>query len=499
MSEKTGRVYLVGAGCGGAEWITLRGLRLLQGCDAVVYDDLIAPELLQAVPETAERFYMGKRQGRHAAPQEDINAQLIQLAQGGKTVVRLKGGDPFVFGRGGEELLALQAAGVPCEEVPGISSAIAIPAAAGIPVTHRGLSQSLHLVTGHTAHTPDGLPDDFDRLAGLNGTLVILMGLSRLPQIAARLLAAGKPPQTPAAVLSGGNALHPVTVRGTLADIADRAKAVQPPAVIVIGAVAALDVSSTVERPLSGVRIGLTGTAAVADKLRAGLVELGAEAVTVESSVVEELPVDFDWQSLTDDGPQWVVFTSSNGVRLFFRHLRREKLDVRRLHTCRFAVIGAATGETLAEYGLYPDLCPETYTSAGLGAALCDQVRPGERVLLFRSAQGSPELTAALAQKGIPFADIPTYTLRADAALGGGDAALPPLDYLTFSSASGVDLFHQTHGAIPRDALCVCIGEVTAQALGKRTDRPFLTAQDISAQGILDAILAHRQAAGATI
>ena len=194
MIQPPGCVYLVGAGCGPAGWITLRGYRLLQTCDAVVYDDLIAPELLDAVPLQARKLYMGKRLGRHSAPQEDISQTLISLAQAGHTVVRLKGGDPFVFGRGGEEIQALQGAGVPFEVVPGISSAIAIPGQAGIPVTHRGLSRSFHVIT---AHTKDGVSDQLDRLAGVEGTLVILMGLSQLPAIVQRLMAAGRAPDTP--------------------------------------------------------------------------------------------------------------------------------------------------------------------------------------------------------------------------------------------------------------------------------------------------------------
>ena len=240
--HKKGFVYLVGAGCGSADLITVRGLRLLQSCDAVVYDDLIDPALL-AQAAHAEQHPAGKRCGRHSMPQSEINSLLVRLGQSGKTVVRLKGGDPFVFGRGGEEFLALQAAGVPCEEVPGISSCIAVPAAAGIPVTHRGASRSFHVITGHTAQTGDTLPESLEALAALHGTLVFLMGLNSLEQIAARLTAAGKPPETPAAVVSGGNAPHPATVRGTLADIAEKARAarVQAPAVIVVGAAAALE------------------------------------------------------------------------------------------------------------------------------------------------------------------------------------------------------------------------------------------------------------------
>lgn len=240
-----GSVALVGAGCGKADLITLRGMELLGRCQAVVYDDLIDPALLDAAPESARRIYMGKRSGAHAASQEEINRTLIDLAKSGLRVVRLKGGDPYLFGRGGEEMLALREAGIPCQEVPGIPSAIGIPAEAGVPVTHRGVSRGLHIVTAHTAGTPDGLPEDFDELAKLSGTLVFLMGLGQLSKIIARLLAAGKSGDTPAAVLSGGNAPHPARVRSTLGKLEQAVKAagVSAPAIILVGEVAAMDLN----------------------------------------------------------------------------------------------------------------------------------------------------------------------------------------------------------------------------------------------------------------
>lgn len=234
-----GKVYLVGAGCGAADLITVRGLRLLERCGAVVYDDLLDQALLDAAPEGAEKIYVGKRRGRHSMAQEDINALLIAKAREGKTVVRLKGGDPFVFGRGGEEALALQAAGVAWEYVPGVSSAVAAPGAAGIPVTHRGVSRSFCVVTARTADSADGLPENLEELAHLPGTLVFLMGLSQLKEIARRLIGAGLPPDTPVAVIGGKNA--PRTIRGTLGDIAERAREAVAPAVIVVGGTAGMD------------------------------------------------------------------------------------------------------------------------------------------------------------------------------------------------------------------------------------------------------------------
>lgn len=243
----TGKVYLVGAGCGAADLITVRGLRLLERCGTVVYDDLLAPELLDFAPERAERVYVGKRRGRHSMAQEEINALLIAKAREGNMVVRLKGGDPFVFGRGGEEALALQAAGIPWEYVPGVTSAVAAPGEAGLPVTHRGLSRSVHVVTAHTADTPDGLPEYLDDLARLpGGTLVFLMGLSRLESLSRRLTEAGLAPETPAAVISGKSAPRHMAVRGTLEDIAAKAReaGAEAPAVIVVGGTAGLDLNA---------------------------------------------------------------------------------------------------------------------------------------------------------------------------------------------------------------------------------------------------------------
>ncbi|MCI8422652.1 MAG: uroporphyrinogen-III C-methyltransferase [Lawsonibacter sp.] len=233
---KPGYVSLVGAGCGNADLITLRGLHRLQTCDAVVYDDLLDPALLEQAPQ-AEKFPMGKRAGRPSPTQEAICQTLIRLAREGKRVVRLKGGDPFVFGRGGEEALALQAAGIPWELVPGVSSAVAVPAAAGIPVTHRGVSRSFHVITAHTMEEED-LDRRLLQLACLEGTLVFLMGLRRLPQIAQGLMVGGMPPDTPAAVIYGAPSK---AARGTLQTIPERASEATAPAVVVVGETAALD------------------------------------------------------------------------------------------------------------------------------------------------------------------------------------------------------------------------------------------------------------------
>ena len=476
MTQPSGRVYLVGAGCGPAEWITLRGYRLLQTCDAVVYDDLIAPELLDAVPPQARKLYMGKRLGRHSAPQEDISQTLISLAQAGHTVVRLKGGDPFVFGRGGEEIQALQRAAIPFEVVPGISSAIAIPGQAGIPVTHRGLSRSFHVIT---AHTKDGASDQLDRLAGAEGTLVILMGLSQLPAIVPRLMAAGCAP-------------HPAAVHAPLEQLPEAAEraGVLPPAVIVVGETAALDLSPTLARPLEGVRVALTGTPAIQARLRRPLIDLGARPFSLMTTQVVEQETNFDWNLLAQ-GPNWVVLTSQNGVECFFRALDRAEVDLRALAPCRFAVIGSATGAALRRHGISADLCPEVHTTQGLADALLELVSPGEPVRLFRSQLGSRELYRRLAER-FPVEDVPLYSLCPDntdpAVL---QARLEEADYLLLSSASGVDFLLDTGVALPSDLTCVCIGPVTAKALAARSGISFLTAPNISAESVVQLVSQH--------
>ena len=495
MKEHLGSVCLVGAGCGREDLITLRGLNALRQCDAVVYDDLIAEELLSIAPDKAEKWYMGKRGGRHSASQEEICGALINLARQGKRVVRLKGGDPFVFGRGGEEMLALQAAGVSCEEVPGITSAIAIPAAAGIPVTHRNVSRSVHIITGHTAGGNNGLPEELPRLAHLSGTLVFLMGLRHLKEIADGLMESGMPPDTPAAVISGGNSHNPAAVRAPLACIADSVvqSGLQTPAVIVVGAVAAMDVSTAVKRPLSGVRVGITGTQAMLRKLSAALNRQGADTVRAECTRLRELPLSYPLDQLLDGRQRWLVFTSGNGVQIFFSRLAEQNIDLRKLSACRFAVIGQATGEALRCRGIYADLCPAQATSAALASALCQKAALSEEILLFRSAHGAAVLPQVLQDRGFFCRDVALYEMEAQPEAEGKQRnLLEELDYLTFSSAGGVELFCRNYGGIPKKPVCVCIGEVTAHALKKVTSKSFLTAEETSADGIVKAILLHR-------
>ena len=481
MTEKTVCVWLIGAGCGSADLITVRGLTLLRQCDVVVYDDLIVSALLSEAPREAKRVYMGKRCGKHSAPQKEISRVLVEEAQTGQRVARLKGGDPYLFGRGGVEMLALQAAGIPCAEIPGIPSAIGIPAEAGIPVTHRGVSRGVHIITAHTAGTADGLPEDFDTIAKLEDTLIFLMGLRQLPRIVQRLLEAGKSPDTPAAVLSGGNSPHPVAVRSALKDIeaAAAAAGAVSPAIILVGKAAAMDLHA---KPLSGVCVGITGTEEIAGKQRFLLEQLGAKAMRLAVSRVRDLPMSPVWETTR---PHWLVFTSGNGVKRFFRQLAQQGKPLGSCANRRFAVIGAATQKVLEGFGIRADLCPETFTSEALALALAEKAQPEEEILLLRSASGTPVLRELLEQRGFTVRDVAAYALEPE-----GKAPLPAhLDYLTFSSASGVKLFFHQYGSLPQGVQCVCIGEVTARALEQHTSASYLLAEETSAAGIINTIL----------
>ena len=488
--DKAGKVWLVGAGCGGPELITVKGLSLVESCDVLLYDSLSARELLERARPDCERIDVGKRYGGRAASQEEINGLLIRKAREGKMVVRLKGGDPYVFGRGGEEMLALREAGIACEEVPGISSAIAAPAAAGIPVTHRGLSRSVTVLTASSlTEGEERLTEaDYGALARLSGTLVILMGMHHLKELTDRLIGAGMPPSRPAAVVMEGATDRQKWVRAPLERLAEEAEraGLKAPAVIVIGETAALHLApmdfsesndwplgpspqgivphgispqristqrtfpqgklprgaaeQQVFGPLSGVRVGVTGTEGFAARLAAALGKQGAE--TVKLSFLETVPSERPLPELS--GFSWLVFTSPNGVRIFLEKMKQERRDLRTLAGKRIAVIGPGTGETLAESGLIFDLMPEIHDASHLGAALAERMGPGERALLLRSELGSPALTQKLSGAGREYEDFALYELREKP--GQREKVFRrlrenPPDYLLFGSASGVRSF----------------------------------------------------------
>lgn len=508
--RKTGKVSLVGAGCGGPELLTLKGLNCLRQCDAVLYDSLAAQELLELTPVGCEKINVGKRYGGKAMPQEDINALLVEKAREGKYVVRLKGGDPYVFGRGGEEMLVLKDEGIPCEEIPGITSAIAAPAAAGIPVTHRQCSRMVTILTA-SAINSEGKKEaltqvDYKALAQLQGTLVVLMGMHHLEELALKLMEAGKSPETPAAVIMEGATIRQRSVRATLGTIAKTAAeaGLKPPAVIVIGEVAALDLMpqelSFSSGELQGLHIGVTGTEGFSGRLAAALREKGA--CVTDCGFLKAVPTEKELPDFAEF--DWLCFTSPNGVMHFFDKLRQEKRDLRTLMGMRIAVIGPGTGKKLEEYGFYPDICPEIFDAEHLGIALAEKTAPSERILLCRAEKGSPALTERLLQAGREFTDFALYSLRIDPEKRKNAVRMAAeTDYLLFGSASGVETFFEglrEEGVLlPERVKLACIGERCAARLKEmelqnRTTGDTLVAEEFTIEGLVRCVM--KSAAG---
>jgi uroporphyrinogen III methyltransferase/synthase len=474
-----GRVALVGAGPGDGGLLTLKGERLLREADLVLYDKLAGRGVLSRIPPETETLYVGKEAGRHTLPQEEINRLLVQAAAEGKRVVRLKGGDPFLFGRGGEEIEGLREAGVPFEVVSGVSSAFAVPAAFGIPVTHRDYCSSVHVVTGHKREDGD-LEIPYDALVKAGGTLIFLMGVGALEPVCRGLMAAGMDGNTPAAILEEGTTARQRGVLSALCRLPEDAEkaGVRPPALTVVGEVCALaERFSWMEaKPLGGVRIGITRPRDRAPRFRDMLAREGAEVVeipSIETVPLEQTPeLDGALAALAASaGKGWLVFTSPAGAEGFFGKLRAFGRDIRSLGGIKFAAIGKTTAAALEDRGLLVDLVPDEYSGAALGKALASAVKPGELVVLPRSRIGSAAVIRPLAEAGIPYRDIPLYdTLPLAARLEGTlrEILLKGLDWAAFTSASTVEALAAAAGTGGLEGLrALCMGAQTAAAAEK--------------------------------
>ena len=472
----SGNVILVGAGPGDPGLLTVKGREALAQAEVVVYDRLISPAILAMIPEGAEAIDVGKRAARHTVPQREINQILLRKAQEGKHVVRLKGGDPFVFGRGGEELEILAENGIDFQVIPGVTSAVAAAAYAGIPVTDRDCCSSLHIVTGR-AKAGEPLSIDFDALVRTRGTLVFLMGVAALPEIVGGLLGAGMDGGTPAAMVENGTLPGQRRCDATLDTLETRAREmdIQSPALIVVGEVCRLAEALCwfERRPLHGKRIVVTRPKLRAGTLSARLRALGAEVI--EFPCIETVPIDpcpaMDAAMENIGDYEWLVFTSPAGVEAFWARLRRLGRDARCLGGVRLAVTGPATAEALEKCGLVPDLMPGTYSGAQLGESLAKGT--GVRVLLLRAEEASHALTDALEAAGVPYDDVAVYRTRygnprSQALREALEAGR--IDFVTFTSASTVKGFA---AAVGEDAdfsrtLGLCIGEQTAAEAGRR-------------------------------
>ncbi len=473
-----GKVWLVGAGPGDAGLLTLRGLEAVERADTIVYDRLVGDGVLALMPDRAEKINVGKEGGRHPVSQREIEKILVEKALAGKKVVRLKGGDPFLFGRGGEEIEALKKENIEFEVVPGVTSAIAAPAAAGIPVTHRGLASSLHIITAHTKE--GGIAEcDYAALARLGGTLVFLMGASALPGICGALLKNGMPPDTPAAAVENGTTARQRRAAGTLSTLpaAVRREGLRPPVVIVVGAVASLGEEFDWKKflPLSGRKLIVTRPRARAGTLAAKLRALGAEVV--ECPCISTRTLDVKLPALA--GFRWAGFTSATGVESFFALLAKEGRDVRELGDAKIAAIGEATAAALRARGLAPAYVPAVYDGASMAEGLA-RLAEGEKILMFRAKEGSPELTERLRAAGADFTEFPLYeTTYEKPAITPEDA-----DAALFTSASTVRGFVRAFGG-PAVGVACCIGRQTAEEAARQGFAEIRTADKATLDSLI--------------
>ena len=462
MSERKGKVWLVGAGPGDGGLLTGKGERLLRSADVVVYDRLVGEEIMEMIPADTEKIDVGKNAGNHPVPQDRINAILAEQALAGKNVVRLKGGDPFIFGRGGEELELLAEKGIAFEVVPGITSAVAAAAYGGIPVTHRDFCSSVHFITGH-ARAGKELEIDFEALVRLKGTLVFLMGVSTGEQIAEGLMAAGMDPGEPSAVIENGTRSEQRTFVQPIADLGEtiRREEIHSPALIVVGRVCSLaERFDWFDRlPLKGKRILVTRPEAGASRLAEGLRALGAHVdvrPAIRTGPIRPL-------AIPEKSFDTVVFTSAAGVKSYGEWLLEEGLDARWFAGKRIACIGPATAKALRQYGLSADFVPSVYSGEVLGREMVGSGLVGKtsRVLLLRADIASRDVTDALDAAGVPYDDIPVYKTEILPASEDPER----WDCVTFTSRSCVEGFT---GGKARDAfrgrLALCIGKKTAEA-----------------------------------
>jgi uroporphyrinogen III methyltransferase/synthase len=508
MIGERGFVSLVGAGPGDAELITVGGVARLAQAEVVIYDRLANPTLLRHAADGAELIYAGKEPDRHALSQEDINALLVAKAREGKRVVRLKGGDPFVFGRGGEEAEALVAAGVPFDVLPGVTSAVAAPAYAGIPVTHRGLASSFAVVTGHEDPEKDESAVDWAKVAPGADTLVLLMGVGRLDEIARRVIDAGRDAETPVAVVEWGTLPRQRCVTATLATVAEavRDAGIGAPAVTVIGEVVSLrdDLRWYDNRALTGTRVLVTRTRQQASELSRLLAAAGAEPIELPTLQIvrrvdaQALAAAID--ALRTGAYQWSIFTSVNGVDEFMSHLQDAGLDARAFGRSRLAAIGAGTAGALERHGLRADVVPERYVAEGLLDAFEGRVVRGQRVLLPRAEDARPQLIDGLVARDARVDELTLYS--AEVPRDPQDTGLQQLragdvDVVTFASSSAVrNLVRMLGGDVSplRAARIAVIGPITARAVRDAGLDAAVIAEQHTVEGLVEALVNSERA-----
>lgn len=478
--EMKGKVWLAGAGPGDAGLLTIRTAELMEEADVIVYDALLSAQILSKIPEHTETIFVGKHAGHHPVPQHEINRILVEEAKKGKHVLRLKGGDPFVFGRGGEEVEELLKEDISFEIISGITSSVAVPAYAGIPVTHRDYTSSFHVITGH-ARKDGKLEIDFQSLVSLNGTLVFLMSVSSMEMILNGLMDAGMDPDTPAAVLERGTTAKQrriVATVGTLKEEAERSK-VKTPAIIMVGQVCELSETFhwAEDRPLGGKQILITRPRQNSSVLSKQLRDLGAQVIELPSiHTVSISPNERLRQALEQFGTiseeEWIVFTSPIGVTVFFEQLKEIGVDLRSIFCkkaiVKFAAIGSGTAAALRSYGLISDVVPEIYNAKELGMSIAEKALKGSHILIVRAQTGSEELLPPLECAELIVEDVPLYRTEYEVRsfLRHKIEKMfekEEIDCVTFTSASTVEGFVHSFEKLDLTKIhAICIGEQTA-------------------------------------
>lgn len=508
--QKPGMVYLIGAGPGDPGLFTLKGLRLLQKADVVVYDRLAGENLLAMARNDAEKIYVGKAAGRHALSQDEINSLLVEKARQGHTVARLKGGDPFLYGRGGEEAQYIRQHGLDYEVVPGVTSAIAVPAYAGIPVTHRDSTSSFAVITGHEKPGKKESSIHWEHISTGIGTLVFLMGVENLAFICHNLIANGRDPQTPIALIRWGTLPDQEVLTGTLDNIVSMVEkaAFKPPAVIIVGEVVRLreELNWVEKKPLWGKRVIITRSRAQISQLAEKIIDLGGEAIEFPSiHIVKETNLYNLHNALEHlESYDWLVFTSVNAVEIFFEELYNSRYDIRDLKGLKLAAIGPATCDKLNSKGLRVDIVPDEYRAEGIIAALCSQSKPGQWVLLPRARGARTVLPEELRRAGLHVNEVFLYE-----ALSSPNVSKQNLqqiqqgqfDYLTFTSSSTVNNFVKIVGKenVPRinkNTKVACIGPITAETARQNGFTVDINASEYTVQGLVDAIVQEAWTSG---
>ncbi len=492
---KKGKVWLVGAGPGDQGLLTIKGKEVLQNADVVMYDSLVGPGILAMIPDSARAIDAGKQSGHHTMPQWQMNGLLLEEAQKGNRVVRLKGGDPFLFGRGGEEIRLLADNGIPFEIVPGITSPIAVPAYNGIPVTHRDFASSLHIITGHKK-AGDEYDIDFHALVNTKGTLVFLMGIASLDAICRGLLDAGMDPDMPAAVLQKGTTARQKRIIATVSTLADevRKQGVETPAIIVVGKVCTLaDTFEWYEKlPLAGYRVFVTRPRNRASEMSARLRAEGAEVLEIPA--IATVPIENNLKLIHAIQNlryyQWIVFTSPSGVKIFMDQMRTSEIDIRHLAGLKIASIGKGTAGELEKYGLIPDLIPPRYDGETLGEWIAHRAEPDDRILLPRAEIGSGSILEKL--KDFTVDDIPTYHtkyLRSEAVNETAMFEKGEIDCAVFTSSSCVKAFLRTNPDLDcRLVNAACIGRQT-QAVADAAGMKTFCAEQATIDSLLELII----------